>query len=1076
MSVKPIAPVGDIFDDDDEGWQDMPVIREDKEASGLDEEDIKRYHYVTPTVKGSQGSTNATGAILDVDAVGQEWRSKLDQNESEYTRLRVNEEEDADEVHLRTRYLFDEDKAMTPLSQMQATKNLLTEAQRIAYVGLCALTSREMAEVLKSSNKKELKAAGANMELWAMKILGRLYYHMELETQEQKMIENLGQHGVQAMDLVPALMTTHTVANPEYDPAEARRQAEDTRDRDLMQNDEADDAESLSGETIVDVLPTPTSPNPATTSPNPQGGESKLFQTTAKVLPSTATAAIPGVSTSLSAADEKVTLDIRWTVLCDLFLVLIADSVYDARSRVLLENVAAKLGLGWIDVVKFESRVTEALEIQEDVEKMEHRDLIDGRQKAARKKRYMMLGLATLGGGLVIGLSAGLLAPVIGAGLGAAFTTIGITGTTGFLAGAGGAAVITTGGVLTGSGIAAKGMAKRTKQVQTFDVLPLHNNKRVNCILTVPGFMNGIQDDVRLPFSVLDPVVGDVFSVLWEPEMIRETGSALKILTGEVLTQLAQTALQATVMTALMSALQWPIILTKLGYLIDNPWNNALDRSRAAGRVLADVLIQRCLGVRPITLIGFSLGARVIFYALLELAKQKAFGIVQDVFLLGATLSVSNKTWLETRSVVSGRYVNAYARNDWVLNYLFRATSGGVGTVAGLRPIEGVPGLENVDVTDKIAGHMSYRTFMPLILDQLGFPVFADYFDEPEEPDFEGERVVITEEDQKKKKGWFSRKKSKSSVSDNASQPPSSHTRKASSSSTITGDDELPPRVDEKGHDEFSTRPSSPSQHSDVSGPPQKTSGQQSELPLHAGFDFAAIKEVLNEIKDSSAEQTGQGKAYEMPPIPPPSQRSESTPPTQRSTPVKEREALEPPLSAGGPRRSDLHTSFTRSLSVNDAEDDDGTITPSATSNIPAPFRVTPSQEDFGSFDNDLKTARPGAPPTLSFGDDDGAFWSPPPTRGSSLLPGPNSASPIASRGYSSFGASTTSFSSSTAFGLSPTHNPFSTISPPNSGLTFGANDGSITSLGSALSPSNDPWALPFDNKRKNDLGSNPWG
>jgi hypothetical protein len=57
--------------------------------------------------------------------------------------------------------------------------------------------------------------------------------------------------------------------------------------------------------------------------------------------------------------------------------------------------------------------------------------------------------------------------------------------------------------------------------------------------------------------------------------------------------------------------------------------------------------------------------------------------------------------------------------------------SGGVGTVAGLRPVQGIPGLENIDVTDKIAGHMSYRTFMPLILDQLGFPVSADYFDEP---------------------------------------------------------------------------------------------------------------------------------------------------------------------------------------------------------------------------------------------------------------------------------------------------------------------------------------------------------
>ena len=173
-------------------------------------------------------------------------------------------------------------------------------------------------------------------------------------------------------------------------------------------------------------------------------------------------------------------------------------------------------------------------------------------------------------------------------------------------------------------------------------------------------------------------------------------------------------------------------VLTKLGYLIDNPWSNALDRAKSAGRVLADVLIQRHLGVRPITLIGFSLGARVIFYALLEIAKQKKFGSVQDVFLLGATLAVSQKSWCETRSVVSGRYVNAFARNDWVLNYLFRASSGTVGTVAGLRPIEGVPGLENVDVTDKIAGHMSYRTFMPLILDQLGFPVFSDFFDEPE--------------------------------------------------------------------------------------------------------------------------------------------------------------------------------------------------------------------------------------------------------------------------------------------------------------------------------------------------------
>jgi hypothetical protein len=74
--------------------------------------------------------------------------------------------------------------------------------------------------------------------------------------------------------------------------------------------------------------------------------------------------------------------------------------------------------------------------------------------------------------------------------------------------------------------------------------------------------MTSVNDDVRLPFSVLEPIVGDVFSVLWEPDMIRETGSALEIMTAEVLSQLGMTLLGATAMTALMSAIQWPISMS----------------------------------------------------------------------------------------------------------------------------------------------------------------------------------------------------------------------------------------------------------------------------------------------------------------------------------------------------------------------------------------------------------------------------------------------------------------------------------------------------------------------------------
>lgn len=172
--------------------------------------------------------------------------------------------------------------------------------------------------------------------------------------------------------------------------------------------------------------------------------------------------------------------------------------------------------------------------------------------------------------------------------------------------------------------------------------------------------------------------------------------------------------------------------MTKLGYLIDNPWSNALDRSWHAGQVLADVLISRHAGVRPISLIGFSLGARAIFYALEELAKRKAYGIVQDVYLFGATVTAPPSTWLNVRSVIAGKFVNAFATSDWLLGYLFRFTSGGLNTVAGLRPVEGVPGLENVDVTDKVTGHLSYRSCMPALLEVVGLPITADWFDEPD--------------------------------------------------------------------------------------------------------------------------------------------------------------------------------------------------------------------------------------------------------------------------------------------------------------------------------------------------------
>ena len=197
-----------------------------------------------------------------------------------------------------------------------------------------------------------------------------------------------------------------------------------------------------------------------------------------------------------------------------------------------------------------------------------------------------------------------------------------------------------------------------------------------------------------------------------------------------------------------------------------------MGRANAAGLILADSLIDRNLGVRPITLVGFSLGARVIFACLRELAARGAFGLVQNVYLFGSPIVNSKDEYLRARSVVSGRFVNGYASNDWILGvspllhppgfclianlgYLFRATSGGVMRVAGLAPVEGVHRLENIDVTKLVNGHMAYRAAMPRLLREVGWEVESDEFTEIEDPDPENhekrQRELIRELDEARK-------------------------------------------------------------------------------------------------------------------------------------------------------------------------------------------------------------------------------------------------------------------------------------------------------------------------------------
>lgn len=456
-----------------------------------------------------------------------------------YTRVQLDEDaQSATSLDENTQYLFKDMNAGTgagemedeeqrdAVSQMQATKDLLTEGQRIAYVGMTRLMLSVMLKEAESipmtkGSKKDVQMAAEAMQMWSQKMMVRLYAHMEISTAEQIMIEQLAEHGVVPSDLTPTLMQNARVKNPMAEKAPSSTNVSSPKAESVASFDRSPRPSISSVQSSS--TPRPYDDEPVAGAPPPyqeHEGEDLPEVRTPSQLPIT----------------KSIDIDLRWTVLCDLFLTLIADSVYDARSRVLLERIGENMEVSWLEICRFEKRVTDALEMQQAAEKEnwnedEHKET---RRKMALKKRYVMMGLATVGGGLVIGLSAGLLAPVIGAGLAAGFTTIGVAGTSGFLAGAGGAAIITSAAATSGGIIAVRAADRRTGAVKTFEYRPLHNNKRVNLIVTVSGWMTGKVDDVRLPYSTVDPIMGDIYSVLWEPEMLTSMGDTINILATEV--------------------------------------------------------------------------------------------------------------------------------------------------------------------------------------------------------------------------------------------------------------------------------------------------------------------------------------------------------------------------------------------------------------------------------------------------------------------------------------------------------------------------------------------------------------
>ena len=91
--------------------------------------------------------------------------------------------------------------------------------------------------------------------------------------------------------------------------------------------------------------------------------------------------------------------------------------------------------------------------------------------------------------------------------------------------------------------------------------------------------------------------------------------------------------------------------------------------------------------------------------------------IIQNAFILGGPVPVNEQEWNYCRNEVTGRLVNGYSNNDYVLGVIYRYEKWRV-RVAGIAPVV-IPGVENIDLSDIVKQHSDYSSKMKEILLQI---------------------------------------------------------------------------------------------------------------------------------------------------------------------------------------------------------------------------------------------------------------------------------------------------------------------------------------------------------------------
>ncbi|BGP51152.1 hypothetical protein JCM10450v2_007081 [Rhodotorula kratochvilovae] len=412
---------------------------------------------------------------------------------------------------------------------------------------------------------------------------------------------------------------------------------------------------------------------------------------------------------------------------------------YTALSRSLVVSTAEVLGISAQVVADVERTIAQFLYFQlQQQSAADQKKAVEGkggdaamgwdeaakeyREKAAKKGsalKWAATGAGFVLGGVAIGLTGGLAAPAIAAGLG----TFGIA----TFSGAGGAVLIGTLLGLGGGGLAGYRTHRRMKGLENVSFEPIKEEGHeempqipsLTATIVASGFLLDPKDSVEPWRSFVRSSKVDAYALKADPQTFLEAGRSLdQFIKNRLLAMGGVELVKRTALAAVYAGVALPLTVFKgATTAFDSEFSQCKDKAKKAGVLLAEILEKEVQGKRPVVLIGYGPGASLILACLTHLHTLGLGDLVYSAILISLPDSPSPVAWAAARSVVAHELVNAYSANDWVLGVAARLYTLST-RIAGLRPVH-VEGITDVNISDLLSAHMDLRHALPAILERV---------------------------------------------------------------------------------------------------------------------------------------------------------------------------------------------------------------------------------------------------------------------------------------------------------------------------------------------------------------------